>query len=34
MARKLRPRDPKLIINKKQIYEVKNKKLCEPGEEL
>ena len=32
-ARKLKPDDPKLIINKKQIYEIKYKKLCDPGEE-
>ena len=33
MARKLKPNDPKLIINKKQIYSVGHKKLCDPGEE-
>jgi Tfp pilus assembly protein PilF len=32
MARKLKPDDPKLIINKKQIYSIKTKKLCDPGE--
>lgn len=33
MAHRLRPNDPKLIINKKQIYSIKTKKLCDPGEE-
>lgn len=32
-ARELSPDDPKLILNKKQIYEMKYRKLCEPGEE-
>lgn len=30
-ARELSPDDPKLIVNKKQIYEIKFRKLCEPG---
>jgi tetratricopeptide (TPR) repeat protein len=32
-ARDLHPEDPKLMVNKKQIYEIKYRKLCEPGEE-
>ena len=27
-ARELSPEDPKLILNKKQIYEIKSRKLC------
>jgi hypothetical protein len=33
IARDLAPEDPKLIVNKKQIYEIRYRKLCEPGEE-
>lgn len=32
-ARELSPDDPRLIINKKQIYQTKYRKLCEAGEE-
>jgi tetratricopeptide (TPR) repeat protein len=32
-ARDLKPDDPRLIINKKQIYQTKYRKLCEAGEE-
>jgi len=32
-ARELSPTDPRLIINKKQIYQTKYRKLCEAGEE-
>ena len=32
-ARELAPDNPLLIINKKQIYGVKYRKLCDPGEE-
>lgn len=32
-ARELSPEDPRLIINKKQIYQTKYRKLCEAGEE-
>jgi len=31
-AREISPDDPKLIINKKQIYETKFRELCKPGE--
>ena len=31
-ARELAPDDPRLIINKKQIYQTKYRKLCEAGE--
>lgn len=27
-ARDLAPEDPKLIVNRKQIYEIKYRKLC------
>lgn len=30
-ARELAPEDPRLIINKKQIYQTKYRKLCPPG---
>lgn len=30
-ARELNPEDPHLIINKKQIYQTKNRKLYEAG---
>jgi tetratricopeptide (TPR) repeat protein len=30
-ARELSPDDPRLIINKKQIYQTKYRKLCEAG---
>ena len=32
-ARDLKPDDPRLIINKKQIYQTKYRKLCQAGEE-
>ena len=32
-ARELSPNDPRLIINKKQIYQTKYRKLCEAGQE-
>ena len=32
-ARELSPDDPRLIVNKKQIYSMKYRKLCEAGEE-
>ena len=32
-ARELSPNDPRLIINKKQIYNTKYRKLCEAGQE-
>ena len=31
-ARELSPDDPRLIVNKKQIYSMKYRKLCEAGE--
>ena len=31
-ARDLKSDDPRLIINKKQIYQTKYRKLCEAGE--
>ena len=30
-AREIEPNDPRLILNKKKIYEIKYRKLCEPG---